>query len=589
MRPWRSALCVLAIAALVLAIAPAAWASGPQDAPNPGPVGGGLVAAPHPGSTERSSGNGNCSVGALLLNAGNPFSHCNVGSQVANGLPQLPGDAASAAGSAAEGLAGDVMDQVASWMVQAAQTVDGDVMKAATSSSTPELSAPWFQQEFGYLALFGAGLAGIVALLGVFSASARGDPHALGEIFYGILRAGLLTGMVISLTLLALSVADGISGDVAQHMPAQFFGTLSSAWGTHGWGGLASSALAFIAALVEVVVAVLLWIELLFRVAAIYVAVLFFPFTLAVAIWPRLSDTNAKLTRILAMFIIFKPVALIVMMTGANLLLGGVSFYAGVAPSAGTILAGLAVLAMAAFAPWAVMHLVGLDSGVMGSSAGRRRGGGGAGQTFGGSSGGGSVGGELYAGTIAYGGGAAAAGAAGARAAAGGRSEPGAGRGGGVSRGPDGSNGGGGPGGRQILPGPVAAAAGWLPAGWQAAQTVAAKGQALADHGAARVHTAAGHGGSKPQSAGVVTAAVNNGFDYSSRAGDGPPPPPASDPGQARDPGGGRGDAGAARDAGGGSLHDGPVTEGRSDFGSPSDPPSIPPQHQPSPRPQEES
>jgi hypothetical protein len=195
------------------------------------------------------------------------------------------------------------MDQVASWMVQAAQTVDGDVMKAATSSSTPELSAPWFQQEFGYLAFFGAALAGIVALLGVLSASARGDPHALGEIVYGILRAGLVTGMVISLTLLALNVADGISGDVAQHMPSQFFETLSSAWGTHGWSGLASSALAFVAALVEVVVAVLLWIELLFRDAAIYVAVLFFPFTLAVAIWPRLSDANAKLARILAMFI----------------------------------------------------------------------------------------------------------------------------------------------------------------------------------------------------------------------------------------------------------------------------------------------
>ncbi len=256
--------------------------------------------------------------------------------------------------------------------------------------------------------------------------------------------------MVISLTLLALSVADGISGDVAQHMPSQFFGTLSSAWGTQGWGGLASSALAFVAALVEVAVAVLLWIELLFRDAAIYVAVLFFPFTLAVAIWPRLSDANAKLARILAMFIIFKPVAVIVMMTGANLLLGGVSFYAGVAPSAGTILAGLAVLAMAAFAPWAVMHLVGLDSGVMGSSSGRRRGAGGAVGTLGGSSGGGSVGGELYGGAIAFGGGAAAAaaGGVGARAAAGGRSGRAA-----ASQGPDGSGANGGLGGRHVLPG----------------------------------------------------------------------------------------------------------------------------------------
>jgi hypothetical protein len=549
-------------------------------------------------------------VGALLLNAGNPFSHCNVGSQVANGVAQLPGDAASAAGSAAQGLAGDVMDQVASWMVQAAQTVDGDVMKAATATSTPELSAPWFQQEFAYLAFFGAALAGIVALLGVFSASARGDPNALGEILYGILRAGLVTALVISMTLLALSVADGISGDVAQHMPSQFFGTLSSAWGTHGWGGLASSALAFVAALVEVVVAVLLWIELLFRDAAIYIAVLFFPFTLAVAIWPRLSDANAKLARVLAMFIIFKPVALIVMMTGANLLLGGVSFYAGVAPSAGTILAGLAVLAMAAFAPWAVMHLVGLDSGVMGASSGRRRGGGAVG-TFGGAAAGGAVGGELFRGPVAAGGGAAAAaagaaGGAGAARATGGGADLGAG-GGAVSNGSGGSNGSGATGGssgRHILPGPVAAAAGWLPAGWQAAQAVAAKGQALADHGAARVHTAAGHGGAKPQLAGVGSAAAaSNG--HSSLAGDGPPAPRAAEPGQARDPGARHSDNGTARGAGGGPLHDGqlqngalhdgplhngPGTGGGVDFGAPSSgPPSNPPQDQPPPPPRKES
>ena len=582
MRLWRWVLLVVAMAALLLAIAPAAWAAGPQNAPNPGPVGGGLVATPDHGSTKKLSGNGNCSVGALLLNAGNPFSHCNVESQVANGLPQLPGDAASAAGSAAQGLAGDVMDQVSGWMVQAAQTVDGDVMKATTATSTPELSAPWFQQEFAYLAFFGAALAGIVALLGVFSASARGDPHALGEIFYGILRAGLVTGMVISLTLLALSIADGISSDVAQHMPSQFFGTLSTAWGTHGWGGLASSALAFVAALVEVIVAVLLWIELLFRDAAIYVAVLFFPFTLAVAIWPRLSDANAKLARILATFIIFKPVALIVMMTGANLLLGGVSFYAGVAPSAGTILAGLAVLAMAAFAPWAVMHLVGLDSGVMGSSSGRRRGAGGATGSSGGSSGGGSVGGELYGGTIAFGGGAAAAaaGAVGARAIAGGRGELGGG-GGPASRGANGSGGNGGPGGQHVRPGAVAAAAGWLPVGWQAAQTVAAKGQALADHGAARVHTAAGHGGAKPLAAAVRTAGGGgNGSGYSSLAAEPLPVSRAPEPGQARDPGTGHAGYGPAGDAGG-PLHDGPASGGQVDFGTAAPaPPSMPPQDQ---------
>ena len=548
----RAVLLLLSLAALGLAIPAAAWADAPQNAPDPGPAAGGIATTPPQGQADSQPSNGNCPAGALLLNLINPFSHCNIGAQAVNGVPQLPGDVAGAAGSAVQGLAGGAMDQVATWMVQAAQTVDGDVMKAATATSTPELSAPWYQQEFGYLAFFGAALAGIVALLGVFSASARGDPHALGEIFYGILRAGLVTAMVISLTLLALKVADGISGDIAQHMPAQFFGTLSSAWGTKGWGGLASSALAFVAALLEVVIAVLLWIELLFRDAAIYVAVLFFPFTLAVAIWPRLSDANSKLMRILGVFIVFKPAALIVMMTGANLLLGGLSFSGGLAPSAGTILVGLAVLAMAAFAPWALMHLVGLDAGAMGS-AGRRRGGAGgaaAGAAAGGA--GGALGGELFGGMIASGGGAAAA-TVGAHAAgasgrldAGGSGESGS-RGGNGSGGGEGSGGGG-----RILPGAVAAAAGWLPAGWQAAQTVAAKGQSLADHGAARLHTAAGHGGTKPQAVGAGSvASVSNGY---SRGAEGPPPPRAVDAGHATDAGITQSDGHSAT---GGPLHDG--------------------------------
>ncbi len=535
MRLRRLLVLLSAIAALLLAIPAGASASQTQNAPNPGPTGGGQAAAPKPAPAKKSRGNGNCSAGALALNALNPFSHCNLGSQAANGLGQLPGDVAGVAGAAAKGLAGDVMDQVTSWMVQAAQTVDGDVMTAATATSTPELSAQWYQQEFGYLAFFGAALAGIVALLGMLSAAVRSDPYALGEILYGVLRAGLVTAMVISLTLLALKVADGISGDVAQHMPRQFFQTLASAWGTKGWGGLASSALAFVAALVEVVVAVLLWIELLFRDAAIYVAVLFFPFTLAMAIWPRLSGAHSKLVRVLGIFVAFKPVALIVMMTGANLLLGGVSFYGGVGRSVGTILAGLAVLAMAAFAPWALMHLAGLDAGVMGSSTARGRSASGGPDADDAQGAGGGLGGELLGGTITYGAGAAASLAAGG---GGGGELAGGGRAAGFSG--DGGDGGhgGGPG-RRILPGPVAAAAGWLPASWQTAQSVAGKGQSLADHGAARVHTASGHGGMPPSPRGSADGTGMGGGASAPPVGEGPPVPPPVDDVPPPDSGGG--------------------------------------------------
>lgn len=526
---------VVGLCAVVIALLMAGRASAapPTNAPNPGAIAGGqrTAAAAQPQHKQHPTSNGNCSALALALNLINPSSHCNLGAQAANGIPQLPGDASSAAA----GLAGSAMDQATTWMVQAARTLDGDVMDASTATTTPELTAPWYQQEFGYLAFFGAALAGLVALLGIISAAVRGDPNALGEILYGVLRAGLITAMVISLTLLALQVADGISSAIVAHMPKQFFQSLASAWAAKGWGGLGASALAFVAALVEVLVAFMLWIELLFRDAAIYIAVLFFPFTLAMAIWPAVSGAHSKLIRTLGIFIGFKPAALIVMMAGANLLLGGVSFAGGVGRSAGTILAGLAVLAMAAFAPWALLHLVGLESGVMGASSGSRRTGLRVGSASGSGTDTGAVGGELFGGAIGYGGASAAMNAA----AGGGRSPQGhVGGPAAIGRGTGGGGGAvsgagsaiGGQTSRRMLPGPVAAAAGLLPAGWQAAQSVASAGQTLASHGAARVHTAAGHSGSRPPSPSFVSGR-SGGSPGNGRASEPslpyvPPPPP---------------------------------------------------------------
>ena len=384
------------------------------------------------------------------------------------------------------GVAGDVMDQVTNWVVNGAKSVLGFVEKAATATTTPELSSRWFSNEFSWIVVYASGIAAIVALAGLISASIRHDPSALGHIVFGIARSGLLTGMVVALTLLALAVLDGISGDLVKAMPSTFFTTLSGAWGTSGFGGLASSALAFVAALLEMGIVLLLWVELIFRDAAIYLAVLFFPFTLAMAIWPRLAGAQPKLIRILATFIVFKPVALFTMMTGANILLGGVSLAGGVAPSVGTILSGLVVLALAAFAPWTLMHLLSSEVGTFSQRSSRSRS---SSQTESNT----IIGGDLNAGSVSATGGASSpAGASqgggrnGGGAAATNLPSPSSGNGSGPLSGVSSA-------GRTLAPltGAVAAAAGWVPA-------VAAAGQHLAQHGAARIHTTAGVGGSAP-------------------------------------------------------------------------------------------
>jgi hypothetical protein len=518
----------LVMASAVLAVtAPAALAAAGGRSQSAAPSGGATLSGKH-GTAAKS--NGNCSAGSILVGVlEGPLgllNHCSPVRQVLHVVGGLPGAVASG-----------VMGDVSQWMVGAATTVLGFVEKEATSTSTPELTSAWYQGELGYLGVFAAAIAGLVSMLGITSAALRRDPYALGDVVYGIFRAGILAGIVVPLTVLALKVVDGVSGDIVQSMPAHFFQTLASSWGKDGLGGLGSSALAFLVAFVEVIVAFFVWIELMFRDAAIYVAVLFVGFALAASIWPALEGVLTKLTRVLVVFILFKPVALIVMLTGGELLLGGVSFYGGLTQSVGTIFAGLVTLAMAAFAPWALMHLVGLDAGVM--STGRGRGG----------DGGGSAGGGLNPDPInpSFGGAAMpmlAAGGAGAGAGAGGSvGGGGGGSAGGGAGGASGSAGSGAGGAAGRVAGPMSAAAGVL-------GSVVSAGQRLGDHGAARTYTAAGYGGYAPSLTGGGEGGSGGSRNGSgSAAAEGasgvPPMPPGAQGGELGDVTGGQAGQGA--------------------------------------------
>src|ERR1035438_989967 len=101
-------------------------------------------------------------------------------------------------------------------------------------------------------------------------------------------------------------------------------------------------------ALIEVFAAVFVWLELIVRDAAIYLAVLFFPVALAAAIWPALDAWPGRLGRLLMLFVILKPVALIVLSFAGNAAVAGLSFSGGVSGSVGTILAATVIFGLGA-------------------------------------------------------------------------------------------------------------------------------------------------------------------------------------------------------------------------------------------------
>jgi hypothetical protein len=276
---------------------------------------------------------------------------CSVGSTIASGV-----------GSIVSGVGNSILDAVASWLIGAATAITSFVAAQMTATTTPALQSSWFEAQFAPIAALGAALALLVTLVALGSAALRRSPDALAATIVAVVRAGFGTGVIVALTAIGLGIADAISADIIRSSPHAFWSTVATAWGQHGFGGFGSSALAALIALVEVFGALLVWLELIVRNAVIYIAVLFFPVALAASIWPPLAGWTGRLGRLLLLFVMLKPVTLIVLSLAGNAAASGLSFSGGASASVGTILAAVVIFALAAFAPWALMYLLSADA-----------------------------------------------------------------------------------------------------------------------------------------------------------------------------------------------------------------------------------
>jgi type IV secretion system protein TrbL len=292
-------------------------------------------------------------IGGLLSEATNGI--CEAAGEAVGAAGGLVGEAASAAGNG-------IMNSLASWMIEAATQITVFVSREMQQTTTPQLESAWYLTQFRPMADLGAALSLLVAMIGLASAAIRRSPEALAATLVGMVRAGLGTALVIPLTVIGVGIADQISSAVLTASPHTFWATIAHAWGTKGFGGFGSSALAMLIALIEVFAGIFVWLELIVRDAAIYVIPLFFAATLAAAIWPVLSAWPGRLARLLLLFVILKPVALIVLSLAGGAAAAGLSFSGGVSGSVGTILAAIVIFALAGFAPWALMYLLAADA-----------------------------------------------------------------------------------------------------------------------------------------------------------------------------------------------------------------------------------
>ncbi len=302
-----------------------------------------------------------CPTAALALGGAGLGPVC----QVASGVTGAAGSAVSSlAGSAASSVTGfgvdSVLNALGNWVSTGATWLLAQIGSALGATTSIDLSASWFTDHYRTM----AALAGVIVLplllLGIIQSIYRQNASALvRSVVVNVPLAVLLTAVAVKLVQIGLAVTDAMSNTVAAGSgldAGHFMSSVSVALsGTALVQPTAPAFVVFLGSLVVVFGAVLVWIELLIRAAAVYVAVLFLPLALASLAWPAIAHWCRRLVDTLVALILGKFVIVSVLSLAAGALAG-----AGGKNGGGftAVLGGAALLLLSAFAPWALFRLL---------------------------------------------------------------------------------------------------------------------------------------------------------------------------------------------------------------------------------------
>ena len=264
------------------------------------------------------------------------------------------------------GVVGELgTEQVQWWVLSSA----GHELQQLRPVVTQPTLAPgdWFRPLYGRMTAIAVWLLGLFLLLAVLQALVRGDLSLLGEAVLKHLPAAVLaTAGVVSFTLLLMRVTDDLCGFVLGALGDQVWQDLDRASGVAllaaagtGWWGFLATLLGVLGLLSVITIS----LELLARMALIYLAMLFLPLGFAAMVWPAARGLVRRLLELLVGLVVSKLVLVVV------LVMAGVAFAAGVPvlpdqappqgdPAIADLLMGVILLLIAAMSPWALVRLI---------------------------------------------------------------------------------------------------------------------------------------------------------------------------------------------------------------------------------------
>jgi hypothetical protein len=340
-RAWaRTILVLAALAALLVVVAPAAFAQAqPQD----------------PGQTQTTNpGQERCdtipnpvarNVCRAGTNPGQVVSGAVAGA--AQNVVQTAGDSALRSFTAAVAAAGKFFLEKVGGLIQG--TTSPDVV-----------NADWFASQYRVMMALAVIIALPILLVSVAQSIVRADGmQAIRSAFVFLPLAAILSAVGPALAQMLINISDWMSaalGGNAAGDAQKFMSDAGNALAGLGAGTLNPAAPVFgvlLGALIVTLGALSIWLELLLRAAAIYISVLFLPLALSAMIWPAGWRWCRRLIEFLIAIIFAKVfIVAIINLAAAGLARGGLGDkFEGV-------LAGGALLLMAAFTPIALLKLI---------------------------------------------------------------------------------------------------------------------------------------------------------------------------------------------------------------------------------------
>jgi hypothetical protein len=333
----RRAAATLALALAILAIAPAPASAGLFD-PICSVVG---VAAPKWASV-------------LCKGASKPGKLLGIGKKLLGGHVGSVLHTITGGGSGAGRAAG--FAALVAWVLGGARFALHETATLIGKTTSPDLANAWFSSTYLHMAAIATLLTLPFLFAAVVQALMRSDLAMLARAALGYLPLAILAiALAAPLTTLLLAASDNASNIIEHAAGGAAVDFLKTAGGILGGLSLLAHSpfVAFLIGFFIAAGALMLWLELLLREVAVYVIVLMLPLVFAAFVWPARRIWAIRAVEILVALILAKLAIVSVLALGAGALDHSID-------SSGIVnlVAGIALVTLGAFAPWALVKLL---------------------------------------------------------------------------------------------------------------------------------------------------------------------------------------------------------------------------------------